>query len=50
MGNLWYKNIEPVADISQKNKVPNGLTFKEVGFQPEFEANKLAVTPPGVVS
>lgn len=27
-----------------------GLTFEEVGLQPEFEAYKLAVTPPGVAS
>lgn len=31
-------------------RAASDLTFKEEGLQPELEANKLAVTPPGVVS
>ncbi len=38
-------------DILQlRPKVTSGLTFKEVGLQPKFEAYELAVTSPGVAS
>lgn len=44
-------NAGNIADIPQlRPRATSGLTFEEVGLQPEFEAYELAVTPPGVAS
>lgn len=44
-------NLGNVLEVSQSlPRADSGLTFKEVGLQPEFEAYKLAVTPPGVAA
>lgn len=48
---LRWINVGNVTDIPQLLPgAASGLTFKEVGLQPELEAYKLAVTPPGVSS
>lgn len=49
----WYTSAHEVREAAYKKWLPKacvGLTFKEVGLQPEFEAYELTVTPPGVAS
>lgn len=46
-----WMNVGNITDIPQLlPRATSGLTFKEVGLQPEFQAYELAVTPPGVAS